>query len=73
MSMSMRGLGSGEYEAVKGLYQVSRTVVNMMVKIGKIPPSAANCEWAKRVAAGLIKDGHKIPSTILSILSKCKM
>jgi hypothetical protein len=68
--MSMKGRGSGEYDAAKGIYHNSRLVVDMMVNIGKISKNATEKEWAKRVADGLLEIGLKVPSTVMNLIKR---
>ncbi len=70
MSMSMKGRGSGEYEAAKGIYKNSRLVVDMMVKLGQISKEASEQEWAKRVTKGLLDTGLKVPSNIMKLFKR---
>ena len=66
--MFMTSVSEIAYEAVKSVYKHHRYIVDAMVKAGQITSEAAQSEWAKRVAKELIKHGHKVPKTILSLL-----
>ena len=64
----MTSAGQMANQLAKSIYRNQKTIVDQMVKAGKISANQANREYARRVARDLGRHGLKIPKWVNKML-----
>jgi phage tail tape-measure protein len=68
--MIMTSAGQMRNETARGIYIVSRKIVDALVWAGKLSPAEADTEWARRVAERFNALGMKVPKKVAQLLPK---